>query len=140
VKLRYANLDVKLVGVKKGENGEITELIMEHDPKVNSKHAIHWVTIAESVKVEVRDYTRLFSSEDPVKKYDKDWLKDINPNSLTITSAFADPSIKDLKPYDRFQFERLGYYCVDPDSTKSNIVVNRTVSLKESTWKKQNKQ
>jgi len=140
VKLRYINIDVKLVEIKKNANGEVLELVLEHDPKANSKHAIHWVSTEDAVTVEVRNYDKLFLSEDPVKKYDKEWLKDLNPNSLVISTALADPSIKDVKPYDRIQFERLGYYCVDPDSTRNHIVVNRTVSLKESSWKKQNKQ
>lgn len=139
VKLRYVNVDVKLVDIIKDANGEVVELILEQDPKGNTKHAIHWVPVQGAVKVEVRNYERLFLSEDPVKKYDKDWLKDLNPNSLTLATAWADPSVKDLKAYDRIQFERQGYYCVDPDTSKDHVVVNRTVNLKESTWKKQQK-
>jgi len=140
VKLRYVNVDIKAVDIKKDSNGEITEIVLEQIPKGTSKHAIHWVPIQEAVKVQVRDYSRLFLSEDPVKKYEDDWLKDLNPNSLSVACAYVDPSIKDLKPFDRIQFERIGYYCVDPDTTSNLIVVNRTVSLKESTWKKHQKQ
>jgi len=142
VKLKYVNIDVRLVEIRKNANGEVVEVVLERseDPTVNTKHAIHWVTVDGAVKVEVRNYDRLFLSEDPIKKYDKDWLKDLNPNSLHVTYTLADPSIKELKAYERIQFERLGYYCIDPDSTKDHPVVNRTVTLKESTWKKQKKQ
>jgi len=144
IKLKNANINVHLVDVKKDDSGKVIELIVEHDngALANTKvHPIHWVPIIEGkepIKVEVRDYERLFLSDDPVGKCGKEWLNDLNPNNLRIHSAVVDPSVVDLKPLDRIQFERLGFYCVDPDTDVENVkyVFNRTVGLKESNWKK----
>lgn len=86
----------------------------------------------------MRDYDRLFLSEDPVAKCGKQWLDDLNPHSLHVHSAIIDPSVVDLKPLDRVQFERLGFYCVDldTDAATGKYVFNKTVGLKESNWKK----
>jgi len=138
VKLKYANVDIRVVEAKKHE-GQITELIVEAVPNGNAQHAIHWIAIEEGVeplKIEVRDYTHLFLSEEPVKQWGSEWLSDINPHSLTIRHGLIDNSVRDLKPLDRVQFERHGFYCTDPDSKGDKYVFNRTVSLKESTWKK----
>lgn len=92
----------------------------------------------ETITVEVREYDRLFLSDDPIAKYDKEWLKDLNPDSLSVKSAVIDPSVYDLKALDRVQFERVGFYCVDPDTdaASNKFVFNKTVGLKESNWKK----
>lgn len=93
----------------------------------------------EVIKVEVREYERLFLSEDPIGTYGKQgWLQDLNPNSLSVHSALIDPSVVDLKQLDRVQFERLGFYVLDPDSKPQEgiYIFNKTVGLKESNWKK----
>jgi len=139
IKLKYTDLNIRLVELVKDDKGNVVSLIAENDPKAVSKHAIHWIDAkTEPLKIEVRNYERLFLSEDPLKLGD-DWLKDINPNSLSVTHAIIDSSVKDLKAYDRVQFERVGYFAVDPDTKGDNYVFNRTVSLKESTWKKHQK-
>lgn len=140
VKLKYhANFDVVLVDIIKDTSNNAVELILESVPAGNSKHAIHWVSYADNkpIRAEVRNYDRLFLSEEPIKTHGEKWLSDLNPNSLDIKEVLIDPSTKDFKPYDRIQFERIGYYCVDPDSTTNFFVFNRTLTLKESTWKKQ---
>jgi len=139
VKLKYVDLDIKLVDIIKNKDGKAVELIVEHDPKANTKHAIHWIAPVEGtepLKAEIRHYEHLFMSEEPIKTFGDNWMEDINPNSLEVKEAIVDPSCASLKPYDRIQFERVGYYCVDPDSTAQRLVFNRTVTLKESTWKK----
>jgi len=139
VKLKYVDVDVKLVDIIKDPTGKATELILESVPSGNTKHAIHWISYADgkSIKSEIRNYDVLFLSEEPIKTFGDNWKDDLNPNSLEIKEAFIDPSCLELKPYDRIQFERVGYYCVDPDSVPNHFVFNRTVSLKQSTWKKQ---
>jgi len=140
MKLRYTNWSVKLVEIVKDAEGKVTELIVEGDEKTPCKNAIHWVAIVNGVepaKIEVREYDHLFLSEEPIKKFGKDWLNDLNPNSLVVKEALIDASVKELKPYDRVQFERVGYYCCDPDSKPEKFVFNKTVSLKESNWKKE---
>jgi len=143
VRLKYTELNVKLVDIKKNESGEAIELIVENCPQLQSKHAIHWVPIKEGkepIYVEVREYDRLFLSEDPVGLYKKEWLKDLNPNSLRVLKAIIDPSVMDLKREDRIQIERIGYYVIDKDSEPGkNYVLNKTLSLKESNWKKTKK-
>jgi len=103
---------------------------------------IHWVSDVapdvEPLKVEFRDYDTLFLSENPSALGDN-WLSDLNPDSLRVRHGFADPSVKDLKEFDKVQFERLGFYCLDKNSTPSKLVFNRTVTLKESKWKKDRK-
>eukprot|EP01125_Pyxidicula_operculata_P011886 TRINITY_DN388_c4_g1_i1.p1 TRINITY_DN388_c4_g1~~TRINITY_DN388_c4_g1_i1.p1 ORF type:complete len:737 (+),score=227.30 TRINITY_DN388_c4_g1_i1:804-3014(+) len=144
VKLKYADVNIKLVDVVRNGEGKIVELLAEHDPKAVTKHAIHWIAIVdgkEPLKAEIRNYERLFNSEEPIKKMGDNWLQDLNKNSLEITSALVDPSVRELKPLDRVQFERVGYYCLDPDTNAKNdhFVFNRSVTLKESTWKKSQK-
>ena len=85
-------------------------------------------------------YDRLFTVEDPAGQKDADYKDFINPDSLKILkNCKVDPILKKLKPLDRFQFERRGYFCIDPDTTKDNLVINRTVSLRD-TWAKIQKQ
>jgi glutaminyl-tRNA synthetase len=89
---------------------------------------------------EVRLYDRLFTVQDPAGQKDKDFKELLNPNSLEVLpSCKIEPAAKDLKPLDRIQLERLGYFCVDPDSTSEKMVFNRTVGLRD-TWAKIQKQ
>ncbi len=143
VRLRYGYI-IKCEEFVKNENGEIVELHCTYDPETKSgigtskkkvKGTIHWVPAKQSVKTEVRLYDRLFISEDPASE--DNWLEHINNNSLeVIENALIEPSLKNAKPGDRFQFERQGYFCVDTKyTTPDKLVFNRTVTLKDS-WSK----
>jgi len=142
VRLRYAYI-IKCDDVIKNENGEIVELHCSIDPDTKSgvgkstkkvKGTIHWVSSKYAFDAEVRLYDRLFTVENPGGE--ENWLDYINPNSLQIIkNAKLEPSLKEAKPLDRFQFERLGYFCVDTkNTTKEKLVFNRTATLKDS-WK-----
>lgn len=141
VRLRYAYI-IKCQEVIKNEKGEIVELRCIYDPETKSgsgtsskkvKGVIHWVSAKHCTNAEVRLYDRLFTVENPGEL--DNWLDTINPNSLEIIpDAKLEPSLKSAKPLDKFQFERLGYFCVDPKySNKDKLVFNRTVTLKD-TW------
>jgi glutaminyl-tRNA synthetase len=144
VRLRYAYI-IKCVDVIKNENGEITELHCTYDPETKSgsgntrrvKGTIHWVSAEHAGEAEVRLYDRLFIKEDPEADKGVDFKNFINPNSLeTIGNAKIEPSLLEAKPGTRFQFERLGYFCIDTfDSTENNLVFNRIVPLRD-TWGK----
>ena len=99
------------------------------------KGTLHWVSIKHAVKAEIRLYDRLFTTEAPDNQKDKDFKEFINPDSLKIVNGFIEPSIKNAKIGERFQFQRLGYFCVDKDSNTENLIFNRTVTLKD-TWAK----
>lgn len=142
VRLRYAYI-IKCDEVIKNENGEIVELHCSIDPDTKSgvgkstkkvKGTIHWVSSKYAFDAEVRLYDRLFTVENPGGE--ENWLDYINPNSLQIIkNAKLEPSLKEAKPLNRFQFERLGYFCVDTkNTTKEKLVFNRTATLKDS-WK-----
>ena len=142
VRLRYAYIIKCVSVVKNPATGEITELHCTYDPETKSgtgqtqrkvKGTIHWLSAAHTVSAEVRLYDRLFNVENPGGD---DWKKFINPASLTILSnCKMEQSLINAKKQDRFQFERLGYFCVDHDSMPANLVFNRTVTLKD-TWAK----
>ncbi|MEJ5305876.1 MAG: glutamine--tRNA ligase/YqeY domain fusion protein [Ignavibacteria bacterium] len=143
VRLRYAYI-IKCEEVIKNEKGEIVELRCTYDPDTKSgsgksnkkvKGVIHWVSAKHCFDAEVRLYDRLFNVENPGEL--ENWLDTINPNSLEIIpNAKLEPFLKSAKPLDKFQFERLGYFCVDPKySTNEKLVFNRTVTLKD-TWAK----
>jgi glutaminyl-tRNA synthetase len=127
--------------VVKDANGEITELRCTYDPATRGgdapdgrkvKATLHWVSAAHAVDAEVRLYDRLFTVEEPGKV--EDYRAVLNPASLeVIADAKVEPSAAAAPAGTRFQFERIGYFCVDPDSTPSRPVFNRTVSLKD-TW------
>lgn len=145
VRLRYAYI-IKCDEVLKDENGNIVELKCSYDPETKSgstasqkkvKGTIHWVSAQHAINAEVRLYDRLFTDEDPSGDKDKDFKEFINPKSLEVlTNCKLEPYLKNTKPGDKFQFERLGYFCADSkDSTKDNLVFNRTVTLKD-TWAK----
>ncbi len=144
VRLRCAYI-VKCTGVKKNDAGEIEEIYAEYDPMTKSgmpdsnrkvKGTLHWVSAKYSLPAEVRLYDRLFMVENPAEEKEKDFLELLNPDSLTVlTNCRVEMELKHAKPYDNFQFQRIGYFNVDPDSNEDKLVFNRTVSLKD-TWSK----
>ncbi|HZW77813.1 MAG TPA: glutamine--tRNA ligase/YqeY domain fusion protein [Flavobacteriaceae bacterium] len=145
VRLKNAYI-IKAESVIKDESGNIVEIHCTYDPESRSgsgteaslrkvKGTLHWVSVPHAVKAEVRLYDRLFTVEAPDAQKDVDFLQFLNPNSLQIITGYAEPSIKEAKIQDRFQFQRLGYFVVDRDTTEGNIVFNRTVPLRDS-WEK----
>lgn len=149
VRLRYGYF-VTCVGVKKDPaTGEPIEIHCTYDPETRGGNApdgrkvkgtIHWVSAARAVPIEARLYDHLFTKPDPADVPEgEDYHSNLNPDSLErLTECYVEPSLKDAAPGDRFQFERLGYFCVDPDSTPERLVFNRTVSLVDS-WAKMQK-
>lgn len=145
VRLKSAYI-IKCTGVKKDADGNIEEIYCEYDPDTRSgmpgstrkvKGTLHWVSAEHSIPAEVRLYDRLFNVENPSEEKDVDFRELLNPDSLkVIENCRIEPFLaENAKPGDRFQFQRTGYFCVDPDSTDSHLVFNRTVSLKDS-WEK----
>jgi glutaminyl-tRNA synthetase len=142
VRLRNAYLITCKEVVKDPSTGEVTELRCTHDPATRGgdapdgrkvKATLHWVSAAHALDAEVRLYDRLFTAEMPGAD-DRDYREDLNPSSLEVlTSCKVEPSVKGTAPGTRYQFERLGYFCVDPDSRGGRLVFNRTVTLKD-TW------
>ncbi|MCE5178455.1 MAG: glutamine--tRNA ligase/YqeY domain fusion protein [Porphyromonadaceae bacterium] len=145
VRLKNAYI-IQCTGCKKDEKGNITEVYAEYDPQTKSglpeanrkvKGTIHWVSVPHSVDAEVRLYDRLFMVEDPAGEKEKDFRELINPDSLIVKKGCkVEACLKDARPLDRFQFQRIGYFNVDADSADGNLVFNRTIALKDS-WKKQ---
>src|SRR5258706_1571462 len=145
VRLRYGYF-ITCTSVVKNEKGEVKEVYCSYDPATHGgnapdgrkvKSTIHWVSAAHAVDGEVRIYETLFAKEDPGKVEDgTDVLDNLNPHSLeVIANAKVEPSLANAAVGSRFQFERLGYFCVDPDSKAGKPVFNRTVALKD-TWAK----
>jgi len=146
VRLRYAYF-VKCVDVVKDKDGKVIEVHCTYDPETRGgdapdgrkvKATLHWVSSAQAIRAEVRLYDRLFTRSDPneVEGEGKDFRANLNANSLeTLTDCRLEPSLSSVKASDRYQFERLGYFCVDPDSRVDKLVFNRTVSLRD-TWAK----
>ena len=145
VRLKAAYI-IKCTGVKKDADGNIEEIYCEYDPDTRSgmpgsmrkvKGTLHWVSAQYSTTAEVRLYDRLFNVENPSAEKDVDFRELLNPDSLkVIDNCRIEPYLaENAKPGDRFQFQRTGYFCVDPDSTEGHLVFNRTVSLKDS-WEK----
>ena len=136
VRLKNAYI-IKAERVVKDVNGNIEEIhcTYSEDTSRRVKGTLHWVSIEQAVKAEVREYDRLFSDETPDSHQDKSFMEFINPNSLKTIEAFVEPSLKDAKIGDRFQFQRLGYFNVDDDSTSEHLVFNKTVGLRD-TWAK----
>jgi glutaminyl-tRNA synthetase len=145
VRLRYGYF-IKCVGVVKDDNGEVIELRCTYDPatrggnapdKRKVKSTIHWVSAAHAVDAEVRLYDTLFLREDPNQTDEgEDFTSNINPASLEILRGCkVEPALAGVSPMERFQFERLGYFCVDPDTQPGKPAFNRTVALKD-TWAK----
>jgi len=145
VRLRYAYF-IKCTSVVKNADGEITELHCTYDPATKGgdapdgrkvKATLHWVSARHAIDAEVRLYNNLFTKEIPEEvEQDQDFTVNLNPNSLEVLiGCKVEPSLKDAKPLQRFQFERLGYFCVDPDSSNEKLIFNRTVTLKDE-WAK----
>ena len=144
VRLRYAYF-IKCEEVIKDAQGNIVELHCTFDPASRGGNSpdgrkvqgtIHWVSIPHAIKAEIRLFDRLFSKPDPDNVPEgQDWKSSLNPESLTAIEGYLEPSLKHVKHLDKFQFERLGYFCVDYDSTPEHLVFNRTVTLKD-TWAK----
>jgi glutaminyl-tRNA synthetase len=145
VRLRYAYF-ITCTGVIKNEKGDIVELRCTYDPATRGgdapdgrkvKATLHWVSAAHALPVEVRLYEHLFTKENPGGiEEGEDWRNCLNPDSLKVTApCYVEPSLATAKPGDRFQFERKGYFCADPDSSTEKLVFNRTVSLKDE-WAK----
>ncbi|KGL49344.1 glutamine--tRNA ligase/YqeY domain fusion protein [Porphyromonas cangingivalis] len=144
VRLRCAYI-VKCTGCKKDADGNIVEVYAEYDEQTRSgmpesnrkvKGTIHWVSVAHALPVEVRLYDRLFTVEDPSGADVNDIAELLNPESETIIpTAYAEEWLAKAKPGEHYQFQRVGYFTVDKDSTPDHIVFNRTVSLKD-TWSK----
>ena len=147
VRLKNAYI-VKCTGCKKDEAGNIVEIQCEYDPNTKSgmpeanrkvKGTLHWVSVAHSLPAEVRLYDRLFSVEDPSAD-ERDFRELLNPESLKVlTGCYVEEYLRDAKPLDHYQFQRIGYFNVDTDSSPEKLVFNRTVSLKDSWAKEQNK-
>ena len=137
VRLKNAYI-IKAESVKKDDNGNIIEIhcTYSNDTDRRVKGTLHWVSIKHAIKAEVREYDRLFIDEAPDSHQDKDFMEFINPKSLKVIDAFVEPSLKEAKIGERFQFQRLGYFNVDNDSTSSKLVFNKTVGLRDS-WAKQ---
>ncbi|MGB2685775.1 MAG: glutamine--tRNA ligase/YqeY domain fusion protein [Olleya sp.] len=137
VRLKNAYI-IKADSVVKDANGNITEVhcTYSEDTERRIKGTLHWVSIKHAVKAEVREYDRLFLDEAPDSHEDKDFMEFINPNSLKIIDAFVEPSLKEAKVGEQFQFQRLGYFNVDNDSKADALVFNKTVGLRDS-WAKQ---
>jgi glutaminyl-tRNA synthetase len=146
VRLRYAYFITCVDVIKNKDSGEITELHCTYDPATRGgdspdgrkvKATLHWVSAPHSVPAEVRLYENLFTLEDPgAVEEGKTWIDYINQNSLRVfESCRGEPGLAEAKPGDRFQFERQGYFCVDPDSARNAIVFNRAVGLRD-TWAK----
>ena len=136
--------------IEKDADGNITVIHCTYDPDSRSgsgseasnrkvKGTLHWVSAPHAIEAEVRLYDRLFKDEDPAGHKDVDFKEFINENSLRVLQGCKlEASLANAKPGDRFQFQRLGYFCVDSDTTEGRLVINRTVSLKD-TWQKMNK-
>ncbi|HEV59166.1 MAG TPA: glutamine--tRNA ligase/YqeY domain fusion protein [Phycisphaerales bacterium] len=145
VRLRYAYF-VTCTDVVKDADGRIVELRCTYDPATRGgdapdgrkvKATLHWVSAEHAVDAEVRLYEHLFTKENPEEVEEgRDFTANLNPDSLQVlTGCKAEPSLARAKPLERFQFERLGYFCVDPDTAPGRVVFNRTVTLRD-TWAK----
>ena len=142
VRLKNAYV-IKAESCTKDENGNVIEIQCTYDALSKSgsgteeslrkvRGTLHWVSVKHALKSEVRAYDRLFLDEAPDAHKDKDFMEFLNPNSLEIIDAFVEPSLQSAKIGDRFQFQRLGYFCVDNDTTASKLVFNKTVGLRDS--------
>ena len=145
VRLKNAYI-IKGESVVKDENGNIVEVHVTYDPDSRSgsgteaskrkvKGTIHWVSIPHAIEAEVRIYDRLFTHENPDGNKEVDFKEYINPDSLKVIKGYVEPSLKTAKDGDKFQFQRLGYFAVDKDTTANKLVFNKTVGLRD-TWAK----
>lgn len=129
---------------KKDENGNVTELLCTYDETTKSgadtsgkkvKGTLHWVCAQHAIKAEVRLYDRLFNDPDPDGHKDRDFMEFLNPDSLKIVTGYVEPGLSTADVYDHFQFQRIGYFNLDPDSKPGALVFNRTVPLRDN-WSK----
>ncbi|AUC82985.1 glutamine--tRNA ligase/YqeY domain fusion protein [Lacinutrix sp. Bg11-31] len=136
VRLKNAYI-IKAESVVKDTEGNVTEIhcTYSQDTEKKVKGTLHWVSIKHAIKAEVREYDRLFTVEAPDSQPDKDFMEFINPKSLKTIEAFVEPSLAEAKIGEQFQFQRLGYFNVDSDSSSNKLVFNKTVGLKDS-WAK----
>ena len=148
VRLKNAYI-IKGESVVKDAEGNITEIHVTYDEESQSGSGseasqrkvagtLHWVSIKHAIGAEIRLYDRLFIDEAPDSHKEKNFLDFMNPNSLEIVKGFVEPSLADIKPDDKFQFQRLGYFNVDKDSTAEKLVFNKTVGLKDA-WEEKGK-
>lgn len=148
VRLKGAYI-IKATRVEKDADGNIKTIFAEYDPDSKSgsgseasmrkvKGTLHWVSATENLPIEVRLYDRLFTVESPDEAEDGNFLQFINPDSMKVVHGFGEPSLKDSKPEDKFQFQRIGYFTLDKDSTPDRYIFNRTVGLRD-TWAKEQK-
>lgn len=148
VRLKGAYI-IKATRVEKDADGNIKTIFAEYDPDSKSgsgseasmrkvKGTLHWVSATENLPIEVRLYDRLFTVESPDEAEDGNFLQFINPDSMKVVHGFGEPSLKDSKPEDKFQFQRIGYFTLDKDSTADRYIFNRTVGLRD-TWAKEQK-
>lgn len=148
VRLKNAYI-IKAERVKKDEAGNILAVYCSYDPKSKSgsgtpesqrkvKGTLHWLSSKHAVPAEIRLYDRLFTVEAPDADKEKDFMEFINPNSLQIVKGYVEPSLKNSRPLDRFQFQRVGYFCTDKDTTTEHLIFNQTVPLRDSWKKKEN--
>jgi glutaminyl-tRNA synthetase len=148
VRLRYGYL-ITATDVVKNDKGEVVEVHATYDPATRGgntpdgrkvKSTIHWVSAKHALDAEVRIYETLFSKPDPNDVPEgQEFTANLNPKSLELVRGKVEPSLKSAKPGDRFQFERLGYFAVDDESKPEKLVFNRTVALKDTWAKVQNK-
>lgn len=145
VRLKNAYI-IKGESVVKDADGNISEIHATYDTDSRSgsgteaslrkiKGTIHWVSVTHAIEAEVRIYDRLFTHEAPDADKEVDFKEYINPNSLEVITGYLEPGLKDARAGERYQFQRLGYFCVDPDTTSDKIVFNKTVGLRD-TWAK----
>ncbi|WP_268224984.1 glutamine--tRNA ligase/YqeY domain fusion protein [Sinomicrobium oceani] len=145
VRLKNAYI-IKAEDCVKDQEGNITEILCTYDELSKSgsgteesmrkvKGTLHWVSVPHAIEAEVRIYDRLFTDPEPDGHKDKDFMDFINPDSLHVTRGYLEPSLKDAAPEERYQFQRLGYFCVDKESSADKPVFNKTVGLRD-TWAK----
>ena len=144
VRLKSAYI-IKCEDYKKDEQGQVVEVYCTYDEATRSggpeagrkvKGTLHWVSARHAVEAEVRLYDRLFNDPEPAGHKDKSPIDLLNPDSLKVITGYVEPSLKEAKPLDHFQFQRLGYFNVDPDTTSDRLVFNRTVPLRDNWTKK----
>ena len=150
IRLRYAYFITCVDVVKDPATGEVMELHCTYDPATKGgdspdgrkvRGTLHWVSAQHALEAEARLYDRLFTKENPEEVDDEgdDFTANVNPDSLEAITCYVEPSVAEAPPETRFQFERLGYFCVDPDSTGEHLVFNRTIGLRD-TWARIQKQ
>ena len=145
VRLKNAYI-IKAESCTKDTEGNIIEVQCTYEPKSKSgsgteeslrkvKGTLHWVSIKHALQAEIRIYDRLFTDESPDTHKDKDFMEFVNPDSLEIITGYVEPHLKSAQAGDKVQFQRIGYFCVDPDTTSDKLIFNKTVGLRDS-WAK----